>query len=110
MFRANDEPLQEIVHDALKKGGFDLTTVASGHEAMAMIESGVVKYSALATDVKSQGIDEGLGDCTLGQANRSCIESRSLLADAFGYATTSLIGGAVAIWCAVWLWRRYVRS
>jgi CheY-like chemotaxis protein len=47
----DDEPLQEIVHDALKEGGFDLTTVASGQEAVAMIESGVVKYSALVTDI-----------------------------------------------------------
>ena len=37
----DEEPLQEIVHDALKEGGFDLTTVASGEEAVAMIESGV---------------------------------------------------------------------
>ena len=47
----DEEPLQEIVHDALKEGGFDLTTVASGQEAVAMIESGVVKYSLLVTDV-----------------------------------------------------------
>jgi CheY-like chemotaxis protein len=40
----DEEPLQEIVHDALKAGGFDLTAVASGREAVAMIESGVVKY------------------------------------------------------------------
>ena len=47
----DDELLQEIVHDALKEGGFDLTTVTSGDEAVAMIESGVVKYSALVTDI-----------------------------------------------------------
>ena len=35
----------------MKEGGFDLTTVASGQEAVAMIESGVVKYSALVTDI-----------------------------------------------------------
>jgi CheY-like chemotaxis protein len=55
----DDEPLQEIVHDALKEGGFDLTTVASGQEAVAMIESGVVKYSALATDVNLKGPMKG---------------------------------------------------
>jgi hypothetical protein len=27
----DEEPLQEIVHDALKDGGFDLTTVAIKH-------------------------------------------------------------------------------
>src|SRR5262249_33111249 len=47
----DEEPLQEMVHDALKESGFDLTTVASGQEAVALIESGVIKYSALVTDV-----------------------------------------------------------
>jgi CheY-like chemotaxis protein len=51
--------LQEIVHDALKDGGFDLTTVASGEEAVAMIESGVVKYSALVTDINLKGPMKG---------------------------------------------------
>ena len=55
----DEEPLQEILHDALKEGGFDLTTVASGQEAVAMIESGVVKYSALATDVNLKGPMKG---------------------------------------------------
>ena len=55
----DDEPLQEIVHDALKEGGFDLTTVVSGQEAVAMIESGVVKYSALVTDINLKGPMKG---------------------------------------------------
>jgi CheY-like chemotaxis protein len=55
----DEEPLQEIVHDALKEGGFDLTTVASGQDAVAMIESGVVKYSALVTDVNLKGPMKG---------------------------------------------------
>ena len=55
----DEESLQEIVHDALKDGGFDLTTVASGQEAVAMIESGVVKYSALVTDVNLKGPMKG---------------------------------------------------
>ena len=37
----DEELLQEIAHDALKESGFDLTTVASGQEAVAMIESGL---------------------------------------------------------------------
>ena len=48
-----------IVHDALKDGGFDLTTVASGQEAVAMIESGVVKYSAPVTDINLKGPMKG---------------------------------------------------
>ena len=55
----DEEPLQEIVHDALKEGGFDLTMVASGQEAMAMIESGAVKFSALVTDINLKGPMKG---------------------------------------------------
>ena len=55
----DEESLPEIVHDALKDGGFDLTTVASGQEAVAMIESGGVKYSALVTDVNLKGPMKG---------------------------------------------------
>ena len=47
----HEEPLQEIVHDALKEGDFDLTTVASGREAVA--------YSALVTDVNLKGSMKG---------------------------------------------------
>jgi len=55
----DEETLQEIVHEALKDGGFDLTTVASGQDAVAMIESGVVKYSALVTDINVKGPMKG---------------------------------------------------
>jgi len=51
----DEDPLQEIVHDALKEGGFGVTPVASGREAVALIESGVVHYAALVTDVNIQG-------------------------------------------------------
>ncbi len=55
----DEGPLQEIVNDALREGGFDVTTVASGEEAAAMIESGVVKYSALVTDINIKGPMKG---------------------------------------------------
>ncbi len=55
----DEEPLQDIVHDALKEGGFDLTTVASGQDAVTMIESGVVKYSALVADINLKGPMKG---------------------------------------------------
>jgi CheY-like chemotaxis protein len=55
----DDDPVQEIVHDALKEAGFDVTTVASGREAVAMVESGVVNYSALVTDVNLNGSMKG---------------------------------------------------
>ena len=43
----------------MEEGGFDLTTVASGQEAVAMIESGVVKYSARVTDINLKGPMKG---------------------------------------------------
>ncbi len=48
----DEEPLQLVLHDGLKDGGFDVLAVASGAEAMALLESAVVKYSALATDIR----------------------------------------------------------
>jgi len=35
----DDEPLQDIVHDALKDAGFDLLTTASGEEALTLLNS-----------------------------------------------------------------------
>jgi len=55
----DEEQMQEIVHDALREGGFDVTTVASGQEAVAMLEGGVVKYSALVTDINLKGPMKG---------------------------------------------------
>ncbi len=51
----DEEPLQGIVHDALKDGGFDLVTTASGEEALTLFQSGVVKYAALVTDINLAG-------------------------------------------------------
>lgn len=51
----DEEPLQGIVHDALKDGGFDLVTTASAEEALTLFESGVVKYAALVTDINLAG-------------------------------------------------------
>lgn len=57
----DDEPLQDIVHDALKEGGFDLLTTASGEEALMLLGSGVVKYSALVTDINLRSDTTGWG-------------------------------------------------
>lgn len=48
----DDQPLQLVLHDGLKDGGFDVLVVASAREALALLQSGVVKYSALVTDVE----------------------------------------------------------
>jgi len=51
----DDEPLQDIVHDALEEGGFDLLRTDSGEEALMLLASGVVQYSALVTDINLRG-------------------------------------------------------
>jgi hypothetical protein len=35
---------------------------------------------------------------------------RNISAEAFGYASVSVAGLAIVIWCAVWLWRRFVQG
>ena len=57
----DDEPLQEIVQDALEEGGFDLVRTASGEEALMLLASGVVNYSALVTDINLGGATSGWG-------------------------------------------------
>jgi len=51
----DEDTLQTILYLALKEGRFDLMTVASGEDAIAIILSGVVKYSALVTDINLKG-------------------------------------------------------
>lgn len=51
----DEEPLREIVRDALKDAGFDLVTTATAEEAVMLFKSGVVKYAALATDINLTG-------------------------------------------------------
>jgi CheY-like chemotaxis protein len=55
----DEDTLQKVLYHALKDGGFDLTTVASGEDAIAIILSGVVKYSALVTDINLKGPMKG---------------------------------------------------
>jgi DNA-binding response OmpR family regulator len=57
----DDEPLQDIVHDALKEGGFDLMRTASSEDALMLLSSGVVRYSALVTDINLTGGATGWG-------------------------------------------------
>jgi CheY-like chemotaxis protein len=51
MIVEDDVPSQMMVHDVLKDGGFDVVAVGSGEEALKLLQSGVVKCSAVATDV-----------------------------------------------------------
>jgi CheY-like chemotaxis protein len=47
----DEELLQLVIHDGLKDGGFDVRVVASAREALALLQSELVKYSALVTDI-----------------------------------------------------------
>ena len=51
----DDEPIQDIIKDALTDAGFDLTVSASGDEALTLLGSGVVRYRALMTDINLKG-------------------------------------------------------
>jgi CheY-like chemotaxis protein len=55
----DEGPLQDLVHDTLKDGGFDVVIAASAEEALTLFQSGVVKYSALVTDVNLNGPKTG---------------------------------------------------
>ncbi len=55
----DEDPLQDIVEDALKDGGFDVVTAASGPEALALLKSGTAKCSALVTDINLRGAMNG---------------------------------------------------
>lgn len=47
----DEDLLQVVLQDVLKGGGFDVLIVASAQEALALLQSGVVRYSALVTDI-----------------------------------------------------------
>lgn len=51
----DEQPLQDILKDALKDAGFDFVTTNSGEEAVMLLKSGVVRYQALAIDVNLKG-------------------------------------------------------
>ncbi len=55
----DDEPLQDIIRDALADGGFDFVMIATGEEALTLLKSGVVRYGALATDINLKGAMNG---------------------------------------------------
>jgi CheY-like chemotaxis protein len=47
----DEEPLQLVIHDTLKDGGFEVLLVASAEEALPILQSGAAKCSALVTDI-----------------------------------------------------------
>jgi DNA-binding response OmpR family regulator len=51
----DEELLRAFVYDALKDGAFDIVTCPSANDALTLFQSGVVKYSALVTDIDLKG-------------------------------------------------------
>ena len=55
-----DEPLiQGLIEEALSDGGFDMAMVASGEEALTLLNGNKDKYRALVTDISLDGKIEG---------------------------------------------------
>jgi DNA-binding response OmpR family regulator len=55
----DDELLQPIVEETLGDGGFGAEIVASGEEAMSLLNKNKGKYRALVTDIKVRGKMDG---------------------------------------------------
>lgn len=55
-----DEPIvQNLIEEALTDGGFESAIVASGEEAMTLLQGAGGKYRALVTDISLRGTIEG---------------------------------------------------
>src|SRR5215468_1976507 len=67
----DDDQVQAIIEDALNDGGFDVATVATAEEGLALITRRADQYKALLTDIKPSRSDDGLGTCQAGQGNSS---------------------------------------
>jgi len=51
----DDDQVQAIIEDALSEGGFDVATVATAEEGLALITRRADQYKALLTDINLQG-------------------------------------------------------
>jgi CheY-like chemotaxis protein len=55
-----DEPIvQDLIEEALNDGGFESAIVASGEEAITLLQGPKGKYRALVTDITLRGTIEG---------------------------------------------------
>jgi CheY-like chemotaxis protein len=55
----DDELVQSIVEEMLSEGGFKTDMVASGEEAVSLLNEHKGKYRALVTDIKVRGKMDG---------------------------------------------------
>ena len=55
----DDYPLQDVVEDFLREGGFETHALSSGEEALTLFRGRVAEYRALVTDVSLKGTING---------------------------------------------------
>ena len=55
----DDQLIQGLIEEALNEGGFDTAIVASGEEALSLLNGNTDKYRALVTDISLDGKIEG---------------------------------------------------
>lgn len=55
----DDYPLQGVVEDFLREGGFECHVLSSGEEALTLFRGRVAEYRALVTDVSLKGTING---------------------------------------------------
>jgi DNA-binding response OmpR family regulator len=55
----DDEAVQSIVEEMLSEGGFEADMVASGEEAVSLLNKNKGRYRALVTDIKVHGKMDG---------------------------------------------------
>jgi DNA-binding response OmpR family regulator len=55
----DDYPLQGVVEDFLREGGFETQALSSGEEALTLFRGRVAEYRALVTDVSLKGTLSG---------------------------------------------------
>ncbi|CAN7572113.1 response regulator [Bradyrhizobium sp. LjRoot220] len=55
----DDQEIQGILEEALSDGGFEVATVASGEEAVTVLQGNSIAYRALVTDINLKGALDG---------------------------------------------------
>jgi CheY-like chemotaxis protein len=51
----DDEPIQGLVEDSLREGGFETVIAPSAEEAVTLLQGQVINYRALVTDINLAG-------------------------------------------------------
>jgi DNA-binding response OmpR family regulator len=55
----DDPSIQEVIEDALSEGGFEPAIVASGEEAVTLLQGGLTPYRAVVIDIGLRGRMDG---------------------------------------------------